>query len=46
MGEIVQRIAPQFDPDKIILFGSQARGDAGLSHRPPHPVRLFIGLGL
>ena len=27
--QIVQRLARQFDPDQIILFGSYARGDAG-----------------
>lgn len=27
--EIAQRIANDFDPEQIILFGSQARGDAG-----------------
>jgi len=26
--EMVRRIVKQFDPEKIILFGSQARGDA------------------
>jgi predicted nucleotidyltransferase len=28
--EMVRRIAAQFHPDKIILFGSHARGEAGL----------------
>ncbi|MCK5243326.1 nucleotidyltransferase domain-containing protein [bacterium] len=28
MDEIVRRIASQFNPDKIILFGSHARGTA------------------
>lgn len=27
--EMVARIVRQFDPEKIILFGSHARGDAG-----------------
>ena len=27
LDEIVSRIVKRFDPDKIILFGSQARGD-------------------
>ena len=27
--EMVDRIVKQFDPEKIILFGSHARGDAG-----------------
>lgn len=27
--EMVQRIVARFDPEKVILFGSQARGDAG-----------------
>lgn len=27
--EMVRRIAVQFDPDRIILFGSHARGTAG-----------------
>lgn len=26
---MVQRIVARFDPEKVILFGSQARGDAG-----------------
>jgi predicted nucleotidyltransferase len=28
--EIVHRIAERFSPEKIILFGSHARGDAGV----------------
>ena len=28
--DVVRRIAEQFCPDQIILFGSRARGDAGL----------------
>jgi predicted nucleotidyltransferase len=27
--EMVQRIVSQFNPDKVILFGSHARGEAG-----------------
>jgi predicted nucleotidyltransferase len=27
--EIVRRLVREFDPDRIYLFGSQARGDAG-----------------
>lgn len=27
--EMVERIVREFDPEKIILFGSHARGDAG-----------------
>jgi uncharacterized protein len=29
ISRIVKRIVDEFDPDQIILFGSQARGDAG-----------------
>ena len=29
IAEMVRRIAGQFSPDRIILFGSHARGDAG-----------------
>jgi predicted nucleotidyltransferase len=36
--EIVRRIADQFHPDKIILFGSHARGQAG----PDSDVDLLI----
>lgn len=36
--EMVERIVRQFDPDKIILFGSHARGDAG----PDSDVDLLI----
>lgn len=28
--DLVGRIAERFSPDKIILFGSRARGDVGL----------------
>ncbi len=36
--EMVRRIAAQFHPDKIILFGSHARGEAG----PDSDVDLLI----
>ena len=36
--EMVRRIAAQFHPDKIILFGSHARGDA----RPDSDVDLLV----
>ncbi|ALA58311.1 nucleotidyltransferase domain-containing protein [Nitrospira moscoviensis] len=36
--EMVRRIAAQFHPDKIILFGSHARGQAG----PDSDVDLLI----
>jgi len=35
---MVKRIVEQFNPDKIILFGSQARGDAG----PDSDVDLLV----
>src|SRR3989449_6598810 len=35
---MVQRIVNQFDPEKIILFGSHARGDAG----PDSDVDLLV----
>jgi predicted nucleotidyltransferase len=35
---IVSRIVTRFDPDKIILFGSHARGDAG----PDSDVDLLV----
>lgn len=40
--EITDRIVRQFDPDKIILFGSHARGDAG----PDSDVDLLIVMPL
>jgi predicted nucleotidyltransferase len=36
--EMVRRIVSRFDPDKVILFGSHARGDAG----PDSDVDLLI----
>ncbi len=36
--EMVQRIVSQFHPDKIILFGSHARGEAG----PDSDVDLLV----
>jgi predicted nucleotidyltransferase len=39
--EMVRRIAAQFSPDKIILFGSHARGDA----RPDSDVDLLAKMG-
>jgi predicted nucleotidyltransferase len=36
--EMVRRIVDRFDPDKIILFGSQARGDAG----PDSDIDLLV----
>lgn len=36
--EMVRRIVRRFDPDKVILFGSYARGDAG----PDSDVDLLI----
>jgi predicted nucleotidyltransferase len=36
--EMVRRIAAQFHPDKIILFGSHARGEAG----PDSDVDLLV----
>ena len=36
--EMVERIVRQFDPEKVILFGSHARGDAG----PDSDVDLLI----
>jgi uncharacterized protein len=37
---MVKRIVKQFDPEKIILFGSHARGDAG----PDSDVDLLVVL--
>jgi uncharacterized protein len=36
--DMVRRIAAEFDPDKIILFGSHARGEAG----PDSDVDLLV----
>ncbi len=36
--EMVRRIVSQFNPDKIILFGSHARGEAG----PESDVDLLV----
>jgi predicted nucleotidyltransferase len=36
--EMVRRIVSQFQPDKIILFGSHARGEAG----PDSDVDLLV----
>lgn len=38
IAEIVRRIVSRFNPDKIILFGSHARGDAG----PDSDIDLLI----
>ena len=38
IGRMVKRIVKQFDPEQIILFGSQARGDAG----PDSDVDLLV----
>lgn len=38
IAEMVRRIVSQFNPDKIILFGSHARGEAG----PDSDVDLLI----
>jgi predicted nucleotidyltransferase len=35
---MVRRLVQQFDPEQIILFGSQARGDAG----PDSDVDLMV----
>ncbi len=40
--EMAERIVRQFDPDKVILFGSHARGDAG----PDSDVDLLIVMPL
>lgn len=36
--EMVRRIVERFDPERIILFGSQARGDAG----PDSDIDLLV----
>ena len=36
--KMVERIVAQFRPEKVILFGSQARGDAG----PESDVELLV----
>ena len=38
LAEIVRRLVEAVDPDRIILFGSRARGD----HRPDSDVDLMI----
>ena len=38
IGTMVARIIEQFDPERIILFGSHARGDAG----PDSDVDLLV----
>src|SRR5262245_48665393 len=38
IGRMVKRIVQQFDPEQIILFGSEARGDAG----PDSDVDLLV----
>jgi predicted nucleotidyltransferase len=40
--EMVRRIVSRFDPERIILFGSHARGDA----RPDSDVDLLVVLPL
>ncbi len=39
---MVQRLVRQFDPEQIILFGSQARGDAG----PDSDIDLLVVMPL
>lgn len=36
--DMVKRIVEKFDPDRIILFGSRARGD----HRPDSDIDLLV----
>jgi predicted nucleotidyltransferase len=38
LDDMVRRIAEQFSPDRIILFGSRARGDAG----PESDIDLMV----
>ena len=38
LDDMVRRIAEQFSPDQIILFGSRARGDAG----PDSDIDLLV----
>jgi predicted nucleotidyltransferase len=38
LDNVVRRIAEQFSPDQIILFGSRARGDAG----PESDIDLLV----
>jgi predicted nucleotidyltransferase len=38
LDDLVRRIAEQFSPDKIILFGSRARGEAG----PDSDIDLLV----
>lgn len=40
IAEVVGRLVRQFDPDRILLFGSRARGDA----RPDSDVDLLVVL--
>ena len=39
---MVKRIVKEFDPEQVILFGSQARGDAG----PDSDVDLLVVMGV
>ena len=42
ISEMAERIVKRFDPDRIILFGSHARGDAG----PDSDVDLLVVMPL